>query len=107
MQQSSQQSSGRQAAKDLPLEFWYALPARTDQIREQAESQLPPTEVPAFRWEIQRRAVLAIIVLIFIAIWCFTFSAVLFDASPTKHRTPSQQQQSPASTEPNLKPIPF
>lgn len=106
-----QQLSGRQAAKSLPFEFWYALPARTDQIREQVESQLPPAEVPAFRAEIQRRAILAILALvIFLVVWCAVFSDQMFGAS--KHRTPpqQQQQQSPASTdssEPNLKPIPF
>lgn len=108
--QQMQRSSGRQAAKNLPLEFWYALPARTNQIREQAESQFPPGEIPAFRSEIQRRAILAIIgLVIFLVIWCVTFSDVLFGASPAKHRMP-QQQQSPASTdssELNLKPIPF
>lgn len=67
----NQQMSGRQAAKSLPFEFWYALPARTDQIREQVESQLPPAEVPAFRAEIQRRAILAILALvIFLVVWC-------------------------------------
>lgn len=105
----NKQMSGRQAAKNLPFEFWYALPARTDQIREQAESQLPPSEIPAFRGEIQRRAILAILALvIFLVIWCVTFSDVLFGAPRPKHQP--QQQQSPASTdssEPNLKTIPF
>lgn len=106
---NQQQMSGRQAAKNLPFEFWYALPARTDQIREQAEAQLPPAEIPAFRGEIQRRAILAIIgLVIFLAIWCAVFSDVMFGASLPK-RHPQQQQQLPASTnsEPDLKTIPF